>query len=38
MQGLELARAFYAQYGEAMLKREFSDVLDRIAVGLAGQG
>lgn len=38
MQGLELARAFYTQCGEAMLKREFSAVLDRIAVGLAGQG
>ncbi len=38
MQGLEIARAFYLQHGKRMLEEEFSDVADRIAVGLAGEG
>ncbi len=38
MQGLELSRAFYEQYGRPMLEEQFADVLDRIAVGLAGDG
>lgn len=38
MQGIELSREFYLQYGKPMLEREFPDVLDRIAVGLAGEG
>ncbi len=38
MQGLEIARAFYQQYGLPMLQTQFSDVIDRIAVGLVGDG
>ena len=38
MNGIELARAFYDAYGAPMLEREFSDVRDRIAVGIAGHG
>lgn len=38
MQGLELARAFYEQYGKHVLETQFPKILPRIAVGLAGQG
>lgn len=38
MQGLEIARAFYDEYGRPMLEAQFADVRDRIAVGLAGEG
>ncbi len=38
MQGLEISRQFYLQHGSPMLETEFGDVLDRIAVGLAGEG
>ncbi len=38
MQGIEISREFYLQYGKPMLETEFSDVLDRIAVGLVGEG
>ncbi len=38
MQGLEIAREFYLQHGKHMLETQFADVLDRIAVGLAGEG
>ncbi len=38
MQGLELSREFYRQHGEPMLRQQFCDVMDRIAVGLAGEG
>ncbi len=38
MQGLEIAREYYRQYGKAMLEEQFADVIDRIAVGLAGEG
>lgn len=38
MRGLELAREYYERFGLPMLQREFSDVLGRIAVGLAGDG
>ncbi len=38
MNGIELARAFYDAYGAPMLDAEFSDVRDRIAVGIAGHG
>ncbi len=38
MQGLDIAREYYLQQGKPMLEREFADVLDRIAVGLAGEG
>ncbi len=38
MQGIEIAREFYLQYGKPMLEEQFSDVCDRIAVGIAGEG
>ncbi len=38
MRGLEISRAFYQQYGKPMLEEQFPQVLDRIAVGLAGEG
>ncbi len=38
MQGLEISKAFYLQYGKPMLQEQFADVLDRIAVGLVGEG
>lgn len=38
MQGLDISRKFYLKYGKPMLEEQFSDVLDRIAVGLAGEG
>ena len=38
MKGLELAKAYYEAYGLPMLKRDFADVRERIAVGLCGHG
>ncbi len=38
MQGLDIAREYYLTHGKPMLEREFPDVIDRIAVGLAGEG
>ena len=38
MKGLELARAYYEEIGLPMLRAQFGDVLDRIAVGLVGHG
>ncbi len=38
MQGLEISKEFYLQYGKPMLEEQFSDVIHRIAVGLAGEG
>ncbi len=38
MQGLEIAKAYYLEYGKPMLEAEFSDKLHRIAVGLVGEG
>lgn len=38
MKGLELSRAFYLEYGKAMLEQEFSSLLPHIAVGLVGAG
>ena len=38
MKGLELARAYYREYGEKMLQEQFADVFDRITVGLVGEG
>ncbi len=38
MQGLDISREFYRQYGRPMLEEQFGEVLDRIAVGLAGEG
>ncbi len=38
MRGLDISREFYRQCGKPMLEEQFPDVLDRIAVGLAGEG
>ncbi len=38
MQGLELSKAFYREYGAPMLAAQFGDLVSRIAVGLAGEG
>ncbi len=38
MQGLELSRRYYEEYGIEMIKNEFPEYENRIAVGLAGQG
>ncbi len=38
MRGLEQARAFYEEYGRAMLHEQFPEMEDRIAVGLVGRG
>ncbi len=38
MKGLELSKEYYLEYGKPMLENEFSDYLDRIAVGLVGHG
>ncbi len=38
MKGLEISREFYLQYGKPMLEENFSDVIDRVAVGLIGEG
>ncbi len=38
MKGLELSLAYYNEFGKKMLSEEFSDVEDRIAVGLVGEG
>ena len=38
MKGLELSRRFYETYGKAMLEEQFAPYMDRIAVGLVGEG
>lgn len=38
MKGLELAKAYYEQYGAPMLRQEFADHSGVIAAGLVGQG
>ena len=38
MQGLELAKAYYEEFGAALLEREFSALMPYVAVGLFGQG
>lgn len=38
MQGIELAQKYYAAHGLPMLQTQFADVIDRIAVGLVGEG
>ena len=38
MQGIELAKKFYEEYGRPMLERDYSEYIDRIAVGLVGHG
>ncbi len=38
MKGLELSRRFYLAYGKDAIEKEFPNLADRIAVGLAGEG
>lgn len=38
MQGIELARRFFEEYGAPMLQTQFPDWADRLAVGLVGSG
>ena len=38
VKGLDICRAYYEQYGRPMLQREFPEYLDKIAVGLVGEG
>ncbi len=38
MKGLEISKEFFNQYGKSMLENNFSNILDRIAVGLVGEG
>ncbi len=38
MKGIEIAKQYYFEFGEPMLNEKFSDVKDRIAVGLVGEG
>ncbi|MBQ7248141.1 MAG: DUF4037 domain-containing protein [Lachnospiraceae bacterium] len=38
MQGLELARIFYDEHVEPMLREQFPEVMDHITVGLTGSG
>ena len=38
MNGLELSRAYYAQYGEPMLRERFPQLMPLLAAGLAGSG
>ncbi len=38
MKGIELSRAFYDEYGKAMLETEFPDILPFLAAGITGGG
>ncbi len=38
MKGIEIAKKYYLEYGAPMLDEQFSEVKDRIAVGLVGEG
>lgn len=38
IKGIELSKAFYLEYGEPMLKKDFSFLLPFLAVGIAGSG
>ena len=38
MKGLEIARAYYEQYGEPMLRERFPGLMPFVAAGLAGSG
>ena len=38
MNGLELSKAYYKEYGEPMLKEQFPELLPFLAVGLCGAG
>ena len=38
MNGLELAKSYYETYGREMISASFSDIENRIAIGLVGEG
>ncbi len=38
MNGLDLSRRYYKEYGEPMLREQFPDLVPYLAVGLAGSG
>lgn len=38
MNGLELARGYYEEYGRPMLEQSFPDILDRLAIAFVGSG
>ncbi|MBQ3149792.1 MAG: DUF4037 domain-containing protein [Clostridia bacterium] len=38
MKGLELAKEFYKEFGEPMLKEKFTDIFGYLATGLVGSG
>ena len=38
MKGLELAKAYYTQYGHSMIQEKFAPYASRITVGLCGEG
>ena len=38
MNGIELAEKFYRELGEPMLVSQFSELLPRLAIGIAGRG
>ena len=38
MNGLDLSRAYFEQYGRPMMERDFADLLPYLAAGLAGSG
>ena len=38
MKGIDLARSYFYEYGEPMLRENFSDYLPYIAIGLVGSG
>ena len=38
MNGIEVSRKYYEEYGKKMLASGFQDILPHIAVGVCGQG
>lgn len=38
MKGLEISKAYYKEYGEPMLRENFSEILPHIAIGVFGSG
>ena len=38
MNGLELARGYYEEYGKPMLEGGFADILPYLAIGFVGSG
>ena len=38
MQGIELSRRYFEEYGVPMIKNGFSDIEDQLACGIVGEG